>query len=123
MTMATPEKPTPATTDRQNETAAPAVTPVIGLVTLPEPVGETTITGKNQISLPAEAVRRLGWQKGDRIIVKIQGYRMILWRRPASWTEYFAGKMGDVFGDHDDTIRFLEEERRSWEEWAEERGI
>jgi len=123
MTMATHEKPAPATTGRENETAAPAVTPAVGLVTLPETVGETTITGKNQISLPAEAVRRLGWQKGDRVIVKIQGDRMILWRRPASWTEYFAGKMGDVFGDHDDTIRFLEEERRSCEEWAEERGI
>jgi AbrB family looped-hinge helix DNA binding protein len=92
-------------------------------VTLPETVGETTITGKNQISLPAQGVRRLGWAKGDRVIVQVQGDRMILWRRPENWADYFAGKMGHVFGDHEDTMRFLEEVRRDWETWAQERGI
>ena len=34
-------------------------------------VGETTITGKNQISLPAEGVRALGWQRGDHLLVQV----------------------------------------------------
>ena len=34
-------------------------------------VGETTITGKNQISLPAQGVRELGWKRGDQLIVEI----------------------------------------------------
>jgi bifunctional DNA-binding transcriptional regulator/antitoxin component of YhaV-PrlF toxin-antitoxin module len=119
--MATPEKPPPATTGPENK-APPPVPPVVPRVTLPETVGETTITGKNQISLPAQGVRRLGWAKGDRVIVQVQGDRMILWRRPESWVDYFAGKMGDVFGDHDDTLRYLDEVRYGCEERAEERG-
>ncbi len=89
----------------------------------PPALGETTITGKNQVSLPAQSMRRLGWGKGDRLLVQISGDRIILMRRPTSWTEDFSGKMGDVFGNHDDTLRFLDEERRDWDEWTEERGI
>jgi hypothetical protein len=70
--MARHENPAPATTGRANETP-PAGPPAVSRVTLPETVGETTITGKNQISLPAQGVRRLGWAKGDRILVQVQG--------------------------------------------------
>ena len=87
-------------------------------------VGKTTITGKNQISLPAEALRQLGWEKGDRLLVQYFGdNRLVLMREPASWADEFSGKMGDVFGDHEDTMRFLEEERQGWEERAERYGI
>jgi len=40
-----------------------------------------------------------------------------LMRWPDSWADVFSGKMGHVFGTHADTMRFLEEERRDWEEW------
>lgn len=86
---------------------------------VPKNVGETTITSKNQISLPAEAVRELGWARGDRLMVTICDENAIrLVRRPRSgkeWVEMFAGKMGDVFGDHEDTLRFLDELRREWD--------
>ena len=32
-------------------------------------VGETTLTGKNQVSLPAQGIRELGWQRGDKLLV------------------------------------------------------
>ena len=90
----------------------------------PDVVGETTITGKNQISLPTHGLRRLGWQKGDRLIVEVVSDNvMVLMRRPESWADAFSGKMGDVFGTPDDAREFLEGERRSWDEWAESRGI
>ena len=80
-------------------------------------VGETTITGKNQVSLPARGLRLLGWDKGDHLIVKILGDdMMVLVRRPESWTEAFAGRLGHVFGTHEENLRFIEEERRSWDE-------
>jgi AbrB family looped-hinge helix DNA binding protein len=86
---------------------------------IPKHVGETTITGKNQISLPAEAVRALGWERGDRLIVTIVDENTVrLWRRPRTgreWVDMFAGKLGDVFGDHEDTLRFLDELRREWD--------
>lgn len=83
---------------------------------IPKLVGETTLTGKNQITLPADGLRDLGWERGDRLIVQVLGDDMVvLMRRPENPAEYFAGKMGDVFGTHEDVMRYLEEERRSWE--------
>jgi hypothetical protein len=38
--------------------------------------------------------------------------------RPETWTEAFSGKLGHVFGDHDDTLAFLDGERASWDEHA-----
>jgi hypothetical protein len=81
-----------------------------------ESVGETQLTGKNQISLPAHGVRGLGWERGDRILVERLGDDVLLLiRRPTNWTEAFAGRLGDVFGDHEDTLRYLGEERQGWE--------
>jgi AbrB family looped-hinge helix DNA binding protein len=98
--------------------------PVPRGMAVPEAVGETTITGKNQISLPAQGIRRLGWEKGDRLLVQtLNDDVMILMRKPTSWADAFSGKMSDVFGGHEDTMRFLEEERRSWDEWADEHGV
>ncbi len=82
-------------------------------------MGETTITGKNQISLPARSVRELGWQRGDHLSVDIVGAdTIVLRRRPRTaeeWVEMYSGKLGHVFGDHEDTLKFLDEMRRSWE--------
>jgi len=62
-------------------------------------------------------VRSLGWERGDHILVQvIQGDKLILMRRPTSWADAFAGKLGHVFGSQDDTIAYLEEERQSWNE-------
>jgi bifunctional DNA-binding transcriptional regulator/antitoxin component of YhaV-PrlF toxin-antitoxin module len=82
---------------------------------LPHLVGETTITGKNQIRLPEEGLHELGWEQGDRLLVQIaRGNMLVLMRRPIRWVDDFAGKLVDVFGDHEDTIAYLNEERRSW---------
>jgi bifunctional DNA-binding transcriptional regulator/antitoxin component of YhaV-PrlF toxin-antitoxin module len=79
-------------------------------------VGETTLTGKNQVSLPAAGIRKLGWNRGDRLLVETIGDDvMVLVRRPENWTEAFAGRLSDVFGTHEETLRWLEEERESWE--------
>jgi bifunctional DNA-binding transcriptional regulator/antitoxin component of YhaV-PrlF toxin-antitoxin module len=83
---------------------------------VPRLVGETTITGKNQISLPAQGLRELGWERGDRLLVEVLDEDvMVLIRRPERWSEAFAGRLGHVFGSHEDTLRYLEGERRSWE--------
>lgn len=88
-------------------------------VFIPKRVGEITITGKNRISLPAEAMRELGWERGDRLMVTITDENTIrLMRRPRTaedWVEMFSGKMDDVFGDHEDTSRFLDELRNEWD--------
>lgn len=83
----------------------------------PQRIGETTITGKNQVTLPAEGLRQLQWRRGDRLLVEALGDDVLLLiRRPANWTDAFAGSLTDVFGTHEETIRWLEEERRSWDD-------
>lgn len=96
--------------------------PHIPIVRLPEKVGEVKITGKRQITLPAEAVRSLGWEKGDTLIVEIVEDPIIhdreirLWRKPESYAQYFAGKLGHIYGTHEENLAYLDEERRSWDE-------
>ena len=76
------------------------------------------------MSLPSKAIRQLGWERGDRLLVTVlNDDTIVLMRRPTNWTDAYSGKMGHVFGTHKDTMRFLEEERRSWQEWTEARGI
>jgi AbrB family looped-hinge helix DNA binding protein len=85
-------------------------------IQIPRVVGETTITGKNQITLPAAGLRELGWQRGDRLTVKALGDdTLVITRLPEDLVEHFAGKLGHIFGDHDEVMRYIEEERRSWE--------
>ena len=80
-------------------------------------VGEATLSGKNQVSLPALGIRLLGWQRGDRLIVETIGDdMMVLVRRPADWVEAYAGKLTDVFGTHDENLAFIQGERQSWGE-------
>lgn len=82
----------------------------------PAVAGETTITGKNQVSLPAQAVRTLGWTRGDRLVVEVLGENMVvLIKRPQHWTDELAGRLTGVFGTHEETLRHLERERLSWE--------
>jgi len=86
-------------------------------------VGETTLTGKNQVSLPVQGLRELGWEKGDSLLVEVLNHDvMLLMRRPKSWTETFAGQLGYVFGTHDDTLRWIDDERRSWDQEEPEHG-
>ena len=82
-------------------------------------VKETTITGKNQVTLPAEAVRQLGWEKGDRLLVNVidmNGLKMMTLMRPAEdWGDALAGRLAGVIGTHEENLAYLEEERRSWD--------
>ena len=55
--------------------------------------------------------------RGDKLIVNVLGNdTLVLTRRPERWTDRFSGKMGDVWGDHEDNMRYLDEERASWSE-------
>lgn len=86
-------------------------------IVTPEIAGETTLTAKNQVSLPAKRMRELGWEKGDHLIVEVLGADMILLvRRPVRWTDAFAGRLTHVFGTHEENIEWIEAERASWPE-------
>jgi bifunctional DNA-binding transcriptional regulator/antitoxin component of YhaV-PrlF toxin-antitoxin module len=83
---------------------------------VPRRVGEATLSGRGLVSLPARAVRQLGWQAGDKLLVELLDDEVVtLVRKPKNFTQAFAGKLTDVFGDHTDILAYLDEERRSWD--------
>ncbi|MGH2346660.1 MAG: AbrB/MazE/SpoVT family DNA-binding domain-containing protein [Chloroflexota bacterium] len=85
------------------------------VVSAPRLVGETTITSKNQVTLPARSLTAVGWERGDHILVEvIDDHMLLLVRRPADWVDAFAGRLSDVFGTHEETRAYLEQERRAW---------
>lgn len=54
----------------------------------------TTITGKNQVTLPAELVRELGWKPGTRLEWEIVDDRTLMARPVPSRGEILGSVMG-----------------------------
>jgi bifunctional DNA-binding transcriptional regulator/antitoxin component of YhaV-PrlF toxin-antitoxin module len=79
-----------------------------------------TVISDTEIALPAEMVRKLGWEPGDQLIVSVFAGDTVTLRRRSrrQQTDFLAGMMGDVWGSHDDVMRYLAEERASWKESA-----
>ena len=77
-------------------------------------LGETTITGRNRVTLPAQAIRAMGWERSDHLLVeRLQDDMILLMRRPENWVDAFAGRLSHVFGSHEETRAYLERERAS----------
>lgn len=80
------------------------------------PGKETTLTSKNQISLPVQEVRALHWEKGDILLVNaVEPDMMVIMRKPESWTKAGAGRLTHLFGAHEETMAWLEQERAAWD--------
>ena len=78
-------------------------------------LGEITVSGRGVVNLPARALKRTGWQSGDRLFVEVVDNEMVvLFKRPAAMADAFAGRLTHLFPDPEDTRRFLREERASW---------
>jgi len=58
----------------------------------------STISSKNQITLPAHILRELGLGPGDRLAVNREGNRLVLRARPRDWVKYHAGGLGGLYG-------------------------
>ena len=87
----------------------------------------STISSKNQITLPARLLRELGIGAGDRVSIRKDGNRLVLRPRPKEWADYYAGSMRGVYGNTkeeiDEYIRELrledpEKEKALEEAWA-----
>jgi AbrB family looped-hinge helix DNA binding protein len=58
----------------------------------------TTISSKNQITLPAHILREMGLAPGDRLAVGREGNRLVLRPRPRDWVRHYAGSLGGLYG-------------------------
>jgi bifunctional DNA-binding transcriptional regulator/antitoxin component of YhaV-PrlF toxin-antitoxin module len=75
---------------------------------------ETRLRATNQLTLPAEIVRRLGLSPGDRLIIDITDEqpnqaRLRLLRRS------YAGILSGMWGSEEDALEYVRNERASRE--------
>ena len=76
----------------------------------------TTISSKNQITLPAHLLREMGLTPGDRMAITRDGGRLILRVRPKDWVKYHGGSMPGLYGKNTAEIDAYLEELRSNDE-------
>jgi AbrB family looped-hinge helix DNA binding protein len=76
----------------------------------------STISSKNQITLPVQLLREIGLGPGDRLAVTREGNRLILRARPKNWAEYYGGSLKGLYGNTveeiDDYVRELRDDNR-----------
>jgi AbrB family looped-hinge helix DNA binding protein len=77
----------------------------------------TTISSKNQITLPAQLLRELGLGAGDRLAIRREGNRLILRPRPKDWVDYYGGSLRGLYGESKEEMdAYVTELRGEWQE-------
>lgn len=72
----------------------------------------TTISSKNQITLPAHLLREMGLGPGDRLSIAREGNRLILRARPKDWARYYGGSLRGLYGNTKEEVdAYLQELR------------
>lgn len=85
-----------------------------GAETSPQ-VATATLSSKNQITLPVAMVRRLGLEPGRKLMLRLEGDRIVLRPEPEDWVEYFRGSMKGVYGKtREEMDAYVRKERASW---------
>jgi bifunctional DNA-binding transcriptional regulator/antitoxin component of YhaV-PrlF toxin-antitoxin module len=64
----------------------------------------STISSKNQITLPVHLLRRMGVGPGDRLAVALEGGRLILRARPKDWVAHYGGSLPGYWGKNEEEI-------------------
>lgn len=76
----------------------------------------TTISSKNQITLPAQLLRELGLGAGDRLVIRREGNRLVLRPRPKDWVEYYGGSLKGLYGETKEEMdAYVGELRSEWQ--------
>lgn len=71
---------------------------------------EATISSKNQIVIPREAREALGVKPGDKLLVVVNGDKVIVLQKPEAYHEAILG-----IAKHPYPEDYLERERQSWD--------
>jgi len=74
-----------------------------------------TVSSKRQLTIPAEFFRRLGLKEGQKLIIELEGDKMIVTARPESLTKALAGAVKGLYGKNAAEIdRYVRKEREEW---------
>lgn len=75
-----------------------------------------TLSSKRQITVPAEFFRFLQLKEGQKLIVELEGDKMIIKARPESLTKALMGSAKGVYGNVPAEIdEYVKKERREWD--------
>ncbi len=78
-------------------------------------VAATKLSSKNQITLPVAMVRRLGLEPGRKLMLRLEGDRIVLKPEPEDWVDYYHGRLKGVYGSTiEEMDAYVRKERDSW---------
>jgi len=72
------------------------------------------VSEKGQVVIPKRVRDKIGLETGDELTVNLVGQKIILRRRPKSYTDYMWGLHGDAWKGVD-AKDYVDEERESWQ--------
>ena len=80
------------------------------------------LSSKNQITLPVDIVRSFGLTPGDKLVVQVVDWRIILMKESENTVEQFKGSTKGVYGSLEEIDDYIAESRGRWnrEQWKEE---
>jgi len=74
------------------------------------------VSSKRQITLPAAVYKKLGIQPGQKLLLEVQGDKIILSPKITSYTELLAGSLKDVYGRTAEEVdAYVRKERETWD--------
>lgn len=77
-------------------------------------MSQTTISSKNQITLPKVILEELGLKAGSKLMIKPKDHRIILEPRTKSLTQYYKGLSKSAWKKIGGGEKHLKRERASW---------
>ena len=81
---------------------------------LPVESETTRVSSKYQVVIPKSVREKVGVNKGDELIVTVQGSDIVLKVKPNNFTDHMLGLHSEVWEDVDATD-YVDGERTSWE--------
>ena len=72
-----------------------------------------TVSSKYQIVIPREAREKLDLKAGDKLIIKANNEKIIIYPQPKSYTKYSLGLGKEVWQGIDAT-EYVKKERQTW---------
>lgn len=77
---------------------------------------EVTVSRKNQVTLPAAALRQLGVRPGHRLRLALKEGGLELIPSPESWADHYAGAAAGLYGKNDKAVEaYIRESRGDYE--------
>ena len=79
-------------------------------------IAQAKLTQKHQITIPAEARRRLGLAAGDTVYLALENGQVVLRGLHRGWAESHHGIGADLWKEDGGGQQFIEQERDAWDE-------